>query len=120
MNQEQIEAFIREVFYQNFELLRYEGGGSISPEVREAGLNQVLLYWRKQRDIAERITDTEVPIHLPNQVSPNGRSFGIEGVVDIIREDDKTLMYDIKTHDADYVRNHVNLYEMQLNIYAYG
>lgn len=119
MTQQTIEAFIRDVYYQNFELLRQEGGGSISPEAREAGINQVLLYWLKLREIAERVTDTEVPINLPNQRSPEGRMFGIEGVVDIIREDDKTIMYDIKTHDPDYVRTHRDLYEMQLNLYAY-
>jgi len=119
MTQQSIETFVREVYLQNFELLRQEGGGSISPEAREAGLNQVLLYWMRLRDVAERVTDTEVRINLPNQQSPEGRTFGIEGVVDIVREDDQTIMYDIKTHDADYVREHRDLYEMQLNLYAY-
>ncbi len=114
-----IEAVIREIYERNFELLRQEGSGSLSPEVREAGLNQVLLYWMKLRQVAERITDTEVPIHLPNQRSPDGRTFSIEAVVDIVREDDRTIMYDIKTHDPDYVRAHRDLYEMQLNLYAY-
>ncbi|MBE2196013.1 MAG: PD-(D/E)XK nuclease family protein [Anaerolinea sp.] len=114
-----IGDFIRECFNHNFEFLKAEGGGSIAPEVRQTALNQVLLYWRKLRQIADRVTDTEVPIHLPNQTTPDGRAFGIEGVVDIIREDDLTLMYDIKTHDADYVRTHTHLYEMQLNLYAY-
>jgi len=114
-----MEEFIRDCFYRNFELLRQEGGGSLSPEVRDAALNQVLLYWRKLHGIAERITDTEVPIHLPNQTTPKGRSFGIEGVVDVIREDDLTIMYDIKTHDPDYVREHSDMYAMQLNLYAY-
>lgn len=119
MTQPTIEAFIRDVYYQNFELLRQELGGSITPEAREAGLNQVVLYWMRLRDVAERVTDTEVPINLPNQRSPEGRMFAIEGVVDIVREDDQTIMYDIKTHDAEYVREHRDLYEMQLNLYAY-
>lgn len=114
-----IEAFIAEVFDQNFELLRQEYGSSLTPEAREAALNQVLLYWIRLRDVAERITDTEVPIHLPNQRSPEGRIFGVEGVVDIVREDDKTIMYDIKTHEADFVREHIDLYTMQLNLYAH-
>jgi len=114
-----IEAFIRDAYYQNFELLRHESGSSLSPETREAGLNQVLLYWMRLRDVAERVTDAEVRINLPNQRSPQGRLFGIEGVVDIIREDDKTVMYDIKTHDADYVRQNLDLYAMQLSLYAY-
>ncbi len=40
-------------------------------------------------------------------------------MVDIVREDDRTIMYDIKTHDADYVRANINEYEKQLNVYAH-
>lgn len=119
MTRPEIETFITEVFDQNFELLRQEYGSSLTPEAREAALNQVMLYWLRLPDVAERITDTEVPIHLPNQRSPEGRNFGIEGVVDIVREDDKTIMYDIKTHEEDFVREHLDLYTMQLNLYAY-
>ncbi len=119
MTRPEIETFIAEVFDQNFELLRQEYGSSLTPEAREAALNQVMLYWLRLGDVAERITDTEVPIHLPNQRSPEGRNFGIEGVVDIVREDDKTIMYDIKTHEVDFVREHLDLYTMQLNLYAY-
>lgn len=119
MTRPEIEAFITEVFDQNFELLRQEYGSSLTPEAREAALNQVMLYWLRLRDVAEHITDTEVPIHLPNQRSPEGRNFGIEGVVDIVREDGKIIMYDIKTHEADFVRDHLDLYTMQLNLYAY-
>ena len=43
----------------------------------------------------------------------------MEGVVDIVREDDETWMYDIKTHDPDYVKTHKELYEKQLNVYSY-
>lgn len=114
-----MEAFIHSCFWHNFELLRQEGGHSLSPETRDVALNQVLIYWRRLREVAERITDTEVPIHLPNQITPKGRVFGIEGVVDVIREDDLTIMYDIKTHDPDYVRDHSEVYAMQLNLYAY-
>ncbi len=32
---------------------------------------------------------------------------------------DRTVMYDIKTHDADYVRANLELYEQQLNVYAH-
>ncbi len=32
---------------------------------------------------------------------------------------DRTLMYDIKTHDADYVRANLPMYEQQLNVYAH-
>ncbi|NPA76914.1 MAG: hypothetical protein GXN93_04140 [Candidatus Diapherotrites archaeon] len=114
-----IEDFIREVFEENFELLVAESGHTISAESKQAALNQVLLYWRKLREIAERVTDTEVHLTLPNQETPQGREYTIEGVVDIVREDDRVIMYDIKTHDADYVRANLELYKQQLNVYAH-
>lgn len=116
---EEIEAFIREMFEQNYEQLRLESGRAITPDVKEAALNQALLYWRKLRSVAENVTDTEVRLSLPNRETPAGRDFTIEGVVDILRENDQTLMYDIKTHDADQVRRNLDQYEQQLNVYAY-
>lgn len=114
-----IEEFIRQRFEENFEILVVESGHGLAAETKEAALQQVLLYWRKLRDVAERVTDTEVRLSLPNQVSPEGRIYTLEGVVDIVRADDKTVMYDIKTHDADYVRANRELYEQQLNVYAH-
>ena len=114
-----IEDFIREIFEENFELLVAESGHTISAEAKQTALNQVLLYWRKLRAVAERVTDTEVHLTLPNQETPQGREYTIEGVVDIVREDDRVVMYDIKTHDADYVRANLELYRQQLNVYAH-
>jgi hypothetical protein len=114
----EIEVFIREAFEGNYEVLRLEGGGALTQDVKEAALEQALLYWRKLRGVAERVTDTEVRLSLPGQETPKRREFGITGVVDIVREDERTVMYDIKTHDAAYVRGNLRLYERQLNIYA--
>ena len=119
MTDQEIEAFIREMFEENYELLQAEGGHSLTQDVKNAALQQVLLYWRKLRDVAENVTDTEVKLNLPEQITQNGRKYAIEGVVDIIREDERTVMYDIKSHDADYVNANVDLYEKQLNVYAY-
>jgi hypothetical protein len=120
MNHEQeMEEFIRQVFEENYEKLRLESGHAITADIKETALNQVLLYWRKLREVAENVSDTEVRLSLPGQESPNGREYTIEGVVDILREQDRTLMYDIKTHDADYVRSNKELYEQQLNVYAH-
>lgn len=114
-----IEDFIREAFEENFELLVAESGHSISAESRQTALQQVLLYWHKLREVAQRVTDTEVHLTLPGQETPQGREYTIEGVVDIVREDDRVVMYDIKTHDADYVRANLELYKQQLNVYAH-
>ena len=115
----QIEEFIREAFEKNFEQLRHESGHSLSARNKQTALNQALLYWRKLKDIANRITETEVRLNLPGQTTPGKRTFGIEGVVDIVREGDKVVMYDIKTHNAADVYAAKDDYERQLNIYAH-
>ena len=111
--------FIRDAFEQNFENIRRDSGHAISPQLKELALNQVLLYWRKLKDIAVSITETEVRLNLPNRTTPSGRRFSIEGVVDIVRANDRVIMYDVKTHESEYVRAHPEEYEQQLNVYAY-
>lgn len=118
-NSEEIESRIREFFEQNYEMLRLEGGHALSPEFKAAALEQILMYWRRLRDVAEKVTDTEVLLNLPKLLTPKGREFGIEGVVDIVRENDRTVMYDVKTHEADDVRRNLTEYEKQLNVYAF-
>ncbi len=117
--EDDIEKLILDFFNENFESLQLEAGHSLAPEVKATALYQVLLYWRRLKDVASRVTDTEVRLNLPEQISPRGRKFGIEGVVDIVRENDRTIMYDIKTHDADAIRGNLDTYEKQLNVYAY-
>lgn len=117
--EQEIEDFIRATFEENYERLRLESGQALAPNVRETALNQVLLYWRKLRAIAEAVTDTEVHLSLPGQETPHGREYTIEGVVDILQEAGRTVMYDVKTHDADFVRANPDLYEQQLNVYAH-
>lgn len=114
-----IEDFIRQRFEENFEHLMLESGHTLTADVKEAALQQALLYWRKLRAVALSVTDTEVHLSLPNQHSPQGREFTIEGIVDIVRDDDQTIMYDIKTHEADYVRANLEVYKQQLNVYAH-
>jgi hypothetical protein len=113
------EDMLHAMFIENFERLRAEGGHSLSPEVKDAAWQQVRMYWKKLRHIAEKVTDTEVRLSLPNQTTPKGRGFCIEGVVDIVREDEKVTMYDIKTHDLEFVRANIDFYEEQLNVYAH-
>ncbi|MCS3856414.1 MULTISPECIES: PD-(D/E)XK nuclease family protein [Salinibacter] len=115
----EIPSFLREAFEENYERLRLSTNQSLSPAARESAFTQVLLYWQKLRDIAERITETEVRLALPAQETPKGRSFVIEGVVDIVQESGHTVMYDIKTHDAGFVRENQELYSDQLSVYAY-
>lgn len=113
--EEQIYRF----FDRNLLELQAEGGHALAPEVRETALQHVLLYWRRLRSLAERVTDTEVKLSLPEQHTPRGRTFAIEGVVDIVREDGRTTLYDIKTHPPDEVRANTETYARQLNVYAH-
>ena len=115
----EVEERLRVFFEENYEVLRFEGGHRLAPDVLDGAFQQVLAYWRKLRDVAERVTDTEVKLTLPNQTTPEGRRFGIEGVVDIVREEGHTILYDLKTHEADYVRQNLDSYAPQLNVYAH-
>lgn len=119
MNQNEMLQFIEEAFEENYELLRLEGGHALSPHVKKLALEQVKNYWKKLRNVAENVSDTEVRLTLPQQKTPTGRTYTIQGIVDVVREDQRTVMYDIKTHDADFVRNNKKDYEGQLNIYAH-
>ena len=116
---EEIAEFIRENFESNYEELRAAAAHSIAPDVKAAALHQVLLYWRVMRDVALNVSDTEVRLSLPAQATPQGRIYSIEGIVDILRGNARTVMYDIKTHDAAYVRANLELYAEQLNVYAH-
>lgn len=119
MNDQEIELKIRESFAQNYELLKLEGGHALTEATQNDALQQVLFYYRKLKEVASKVTDTEVKLTLPDQKTPEGRSFTIEGIVDIVREEDEVWMYDIKTHDPSYVNANKELYEKQLNVYAY-
>lgn len=114
-----IEDFIEARFEENFERLRFESGHGISPEVKERAKLQVLMYWKRLQKIAESITDTEVRLMLPDRKTPKGREFTIQGVVDIVREKGRTVMYDLKTHDPKYIHKNIREYQRQLNVYAY-
>lgn len=114
-----IEEVLRRFLEENYELLRMEDGRSLSPEAREAAWQQVRLYWLKLHEVATRVTETEVKLTLPGQTTPKGRKFAIEGVVDIVREEGRATMYDIKTHDLETIRGNLELYERQLNVYAH-
>jgi hypothetical protein len=115
----EIEKLIDQHFDQNVQDLAAEGIHALSPWIQDVARAQVRLYWKKLRDIASRVTDTEVKLQLPSLKSPSGRTFAIEGIVDIVREDERVVMYDIKTHDAQIVRENLPTYEAQLNVYAH-
>jgi hypothetical protein len=119
MKEYEIFEKIKEYFEDNYELMRLEGGHAVTEDIKNLALTQVLYYYTKLRDVATKVTDTEVKLTLPDQKTPKGRTFTIEGIVDIVRDDNETWMYDIKTHDTAYIESNKELYEKQLNVYAH-
>ena len=116
----QVEAKLDSFFSDNLKMVQIDGGHPLAPETQTTALWQVRLYWRRLQGIADKVTDTEVKLSLPEQITPHtGVKFGIEGIVDIVRENDRVVMYDIKTHEAEYIRENKALYRQQLNVYAY-
>ncbi|MBN2532678.1 MAG: PD-(D/E)XK nuclease family protein [Spirochaetales bacterium] len=113
-----IEEFIENRFYDNLAVIETENKLRINSFVKEQALLQVKMYWEKLKELAKKVTQSEVPITLSNQTTPKGRNYTIRGVVDIIKEDNETILYDIKTHDPDFVRHNKENYEKQLNIYG--
>jgi hypothetical protein len=114
------EDFLMEAFEANFERLREESGRSLAPFIKESARQQVLLYYRRLRELAAQVEETEVRLVLPEQTSPAGRQYTLEGVVDIVEDGSSTVMYDLKTYlDADAARDHVEPHYRQLNVYAH-
>jgi hypothetical protein len=114
------ERFLMDAFEANFERLREESGRSLAPFIKESARQQVLLYYRRLRELAAQVEETEVRLVLPEQTSPGGRQYTLEGVVDIVEDGSSTVMYDLKTYlDADAARDHVEPHYRQLNVYAH-
>lgn len=120
MNDRDVEQLIDTFFDENYRRLLVDGGAHVlTPRALAQARQQVEHYWKKMREIAVSVTDTEVRLQLPNQKTPKGRTFVIEGVVDLVREADRIRMYDLKTHHRDEVVRHLDSYAAQLNVYAY-
>ncbi len=116
----EVEARLREIFEENFEFIRAEGGHSITDFIKEEAYLQILCYFRKNIAIIDQITEAEVKLTLPGLRTPEKkRTYTIEGVVDIIRAGDEVWMYDLKTHDRFAVENNKPFYREQLNVYAH-
>lgn len=120
MNDREILARLNEFFDANYRQILAEGGAHVlTPRALAQARQQVEHYWKKLREVAVNVTETEVRLQLPNQTTPKGRKFVIEGVVDLVREADRIRMYDIKTHFCGEVLQHTETYAAQLNVYAY-
>jgi hypothetical protein len=122
MTEAEIKQHIAEVFEQNYNILKTEAGHGLTEDVKQNALEQVFLYYKKCKEIAERVTDTEVKLTLANQKTNSKKkpkTFAIEGIVDIVSENGKTWMYDLKTDSLDHIESNMRRYEAQLNVYTH-
>lgn len=120
LTNEEIESKLRDFFEENFQYLKDSSGHTIDGYMKEKAFQQVLFYWRKNRDLIDRITRSEVKLSLPERRTPNQHiPYTLEGIVDIIQEKDGTWLYDLKTHDPERIKGNLTPYKEQLYIYAY-
>lgn len=100
------EDKIKQFFEENFDYLRESAGHTISRNLKEQALQQILCYWKKNKDIVEKMTRSEVKLSLPEQKTPNQSiPYTIEGVVDIVSEGNETWLYDLKTHPVERIKD---------------
>lgn len=119
MSDVEIIKLIIEDFERNYSLMEYETGRALSPPLKKSALLQVILYWYRMKDVAEKVTETEVRLVLPLQVTPQNRKYNMEGVVDLISTEDGTFMYDIKSLDREAIIGQLSQFSEQLGIYAH-
>ena len=93
---------VLQYFEDTYEALQAESGYGLGPDALDDARRQVTLYWHKLREkVANRVTETEVPLTLMNQITPNEVKYSIHGVVDVVEEHDQITLYDIKSHNVD-------------------
>src|SRR6185312_14949589 len=67
MTDAEIEVRIRDFFDANYRQILAEGGAHIlTPQALEQARQQVEHYWKKLREIAVNVTETEVRLQLQN------------------------------------------------------
>jgi len=70
-----LEQFISECFNENYAALTNETGQSLSLKQQESALQQVIYYLYRLWDVAEKVTETEVKLILPNQKTKKNRKY---------------------------------------------
>lgn len=111
---------IKTLFDDIHQTLQSESGYGLDAQTRADAWRQVQLYWMKLHDaVAGRVTETEVPLTLMNNVSEGGRLFTIHGIVDVVQSEGQVILYDIKSHDYKQLHENIDSYGPQLQVYAH-
>jgi hypothetical protein len=111
---------VLQIFEDTYESIQAENGYGLGPDALADAQRQVVLYWLKlQEEVAKRITETEVPLTLMNQVTPSGTKYSIHGVVDVVEDRDQVILYDIKSHNFESIHEDRERFAPQLEVYAH-
>ncbi|MCQ2576696.1 MAG: PD-(D/E)XK nuclease family protein [Treponema sp.] len=115
-----LEEKLKEFFEANFQYLKETNGHTIDSRMKEFAYRQVLCYWKKNRNLIEKATRSEVKLSLPEQQTPGKNySYTLEGTIDVVRQNDKNCLFDITTRSIDQINGEINSFREQLNVYAH-
>ena len=121
MNDEiKIEEKLREFFEANYEYLKESSGHSINELMKERAFEQVLIYWKKHRQMILDGKVSSMQISVPNLRTPNKAiPYSIEGMIDVLEKDGKRSLFDVTTNSREQIEDDIDLYKDELNLYAY-
>lgn len=115
-----LEEKLEDFFEANFQYLKETNGHTIDNRMKERAYDQVLYYWKKNRNLIEKATRSEVKLSLPEQQTPNKKySYTLEGTIDVVRQNDMNCLYDITTRSLEQVHGDIKPFREQLNVYAH-
>jgi DNA helicase II / ATP-dependent DNA helicase PcrA len=122
----ELDSGVNAFFEDNYRILKLESGHTLGADAYLSARDQVYHYWEKlSEEIAFKVNDTEVRLNLPNIEHPTNIKddpifrYNLEGIVDIVSQDGKDILYDLKTHYSEDVKKRKDDYAEQLNIYAH-
>ena len=114
------EEKLREFFEANYEYLKETSGHSINEMMRERAFEQVLMYWKKHKDIMLDGDVTSVNFSLSNQKTPNqGIPFSVEGMLNVLEKDGRKSLFEVTTNSREEIEGSIDDYKDELNLFAY-
>ena len=60
----EMEEWIENQYYKNYERLRLEGGHALAPEVKRTGLLQIIMYFRRTSPIINDTLSCNIKLHM--------------------------------------------------------
>lgn len=108
------EDQIRVYFDKNYRSLSREGAHPLGEVFLQMALEQVINYYKNNKDKFSKLVKTEEPIQVER------KKYVMSGIIDLIRGEKGQLeLLDFKAEkDEDMTKDRLNFYEFQLSIYA--